>query len=50
MKRIEEIKRKYYTDIYFYIKYKKYFEYSSSPFFRPRFKDIISRVLYLILL
>ena len=50
MRRMEEIRRKYHADIYFCTKYKKYFEYSSSLFFRFRLEDIIGRILHFIFL
>lgn len=44
MRRMDEIGRKYHVDIYFCTKYRKYFEYSSNPSFRPRPEDIVRQL------
>ncbi|KAI2472108.1 hypothetical protein F4781DRAFT_29867 [Annulohypoxylon bovei var. microspora] len=51
MRRMDKIRRKYHVDVYFCTKYRKYFEYSSSPSFRPRPENIVgqlSRLYYII--
>ena len=44
MKRLDRIKKTYSVDFYFCAKYRRFFEYTTSPDFRPTAREIVSSV------